>query len=173
MPTSASGFCAAIAFAVTLPLAGGCKRGHGTTPAADPCGTVERIFQARMPASATNVRVESESLFTTVFQGTFQCSLADLAEFLKTSRLLPDELEAGLDPFAGMQIDVPWWRAGDLADMSGALCDWRDGNEVASCRFARGRLPDGKVTVYFMVIYESDKATSRRPETHADPNWVP
>jgi hypothetical protein len=138
-----------------------------------PESTIQKVFQAELPSSVTNCYVESTSLMTRVVQGRFECATSDLAVFLKASKLLPDELESGINPLANVQgFDIPWWQPASLRDISGVECDWDTGVDVASCTLAAGRNDQGKrTTVYFMVVYENKKQTGLRPEIKANPNW--
>ena len=150
----------------------GCSSGKGgRTSAANPRNAIERVFQAHLPRSAANMRVEYEELMTSVVYGTFDCSESDLSGFLYESRLLPDQLTLGLNPPNGIQSTIPWWHPEGLKNVSGCEARWEAGEDVADCRFAAGRPGDGNATVYFMVVYENKKQTGFRSEVKADPNW--
>ena len=108
---------------------------------------------------------------TLVVYGTFECSEDGLRAFLKESRLLPDELTAGLNPLPAIMEDSSWWHPEKLVNVSGVACYWETQQDVAGCSLAAGR-PDGdRVTVYFMVVYEDKKQTGLRSDIKADPNW--
>jgi len=148
-----------------------CNGKGPNTPTVPTRQTIENVFQAHLPQSAANMRVETEELMTLVVYGTFDCSADDLRAFLKESRLLPDELTAGLNPLAAIQQKASWWHPEKLANVAGVACSWEAHQDVANCCLAAGQ-PDGdRTTVYFMVVYENKKQTGLRSDIKADPNW--
>jgi hypothetical protein len=157
--------------AVAAAVAGCGSKKAAPAPVGNPRGTIEGIFQTRLPASATNAQAVSEQLMTLVFYGRFECSEKDLGTFLKQSKLLPDNLSAGLNPLASIELSAPWWGPKALSTVSGVECRWETGEDVAYCFLAAGRTGDGNAVVYFMVVYENKKQTGLRSEVKADPNW--
>ena len=157
--------------AVAAAVAGCGSKKTAPAPVANPRGTIEGIFQAPLPASATNAQAVSEQLMTLVFYGRFDCSEKDLAIFLKESKLLPDNLSAGLNPLASVEPSAPWWAPKALSNVSGVECSWETGEDAANCLLAAGRTGNGNAIVYFMVVYESKRQTRLRSEVKADPNW--
>jgi hypothetical protein len=135
--------------------------------------TIRKVFQAGLPASATNAFVSSGSLMTLVVHGRFECDKSDLSSFLAESRLLPDELNAGVNPLRAIQQpSLPWWQPASLRAASGVKCDWDAGSDVASCTLVTGMEPENeRLVVTFMVVYESKTQSGLRPETKVDPNW--
>lgn len=160
--------------ATALLIACGCAPAkRPSTAGASARATIEEAFQAEVPSSATNLHVWSESLMTLCVYGRFDCSAADLAEFLAASALLPDKLEGGTNPLADVQMaDLPWWQPASLQRAGGVSCDWDAGPDVASCMLAAGRNDNGDgMIVYFLIVYENKNQTGLRPAVKADPNW--
>jgi hypothetical protein len=152
----------------------GCGSKQPRTPtAAESRRMIERVFQAHLPESATNVRADSDEVFTLVVYGSFQCSQQQLQTFLSESKLLPDQLRSGTNPLAGIQSGRSWWHPEQLNGVSGVKCDWEAGQDFADCYFAAGSAGADDVLVYFMVVYENKGQTAFRSEVKADPNWTP
>jgi hypothetical protein len=158
---------------LVLMFAAACGSEPAPRPAFPADQIIQNVFQAELPASATNPQVLTVRAMTAVVYGKFECSEPDLREFLGASALLPEKLANGANPLQRIQgHDIEWWQAASLRNPSGVQCQWDNGEDVATCMLAAGQSEESDlVTVYFMVIYEGKGQTGLRPAVKADPNW--
>lgn len=110
---------------------------------------------------------------TTTIKGRFKISEPDFEKFLKSSDLLPDDIESG-NPLEQVSRSIVWWKPELLEDAKGLTCSWIDGNSVATCNIVSGAEEEGgDHIVYFMVVYELQSSTGETPSVHVNPNWQP